>query len=68
MNDRKFNDWSEFIECVRTMPLTWVPAALLVLVEEAVNRKCFKPEGLKKAIDEKLIWLEKETKNLRANR
>lgn len=63
--DRKFENWEEFIECIRTMPLTWVPAALLVMVEEAVTRKCFKPGGLQKAIDEKLKWMNKETKNLK---
>jgi hypothetical protein len=67
--NREFKNWEEFIECIRTMPLTWVPAALLVLVEEAINRKVFKNDGmLLKAIDEKIKWMDKETKNIRGNR
>jgi hypothetical protein len=51
----QFKDWGHFIECIHGLPLTWVPAALLVMVEEAVRRRCFKPGGLQEAINQKLI-------------
>lgn len=60
--NRKFESWDFFIEGVRTMPLTWIPAALLVLVEEAVNRNCFNPGGLMRAIEEKLKYMQHNSK------
>jgi hypothetical protein len=42
--------------------MTWLPAALLVLVEECVERKCFKPDGLQRAIEEKLNYMKNPSK------
>jgi hypothetical protein len=50
--------WEQVIEIIRTMPTTWLPAALLYLVEEAVRRKVFKPGGLQTIIDDKLKKME----------
>lgn len=46
--------WDQVVEMIRTMPTTWLPAALLYVVEEAVRRKVFKPGGLQTIIDDKL--------------
>lgn len=56
-NDNRFHSWPDLVEAIRTLPLTWLPAALLILVEECVTRNCFKPEGLQKAIQEKLNYM-----------
>lgn len=58
----KFGEWGEFIEAVHKMPNTWVPAAVLIIVEEAINRNCFKPEGLLEAIQQKLNYMKDPSK------
>jgi hypothetical protein len=52
--------WEQIVEIIRTMPTTWVPAALLYIVEEGVRRKLFKPGGLETMIQDKLKAMEKE--------
>jgi len=58
----KFGAWGEFVECVNQMPVTWLPAALLVITEACVEKKVFQAGGLQKAIEEKLNYLKNPSK------
>ena len=42
--------WEEFELSLRTLPVTWIPAALRMLVEEAENKKVFVLGGLERFV------------------
>lgn len=58
----KFGEWGDFVEAVHRMPKHWLPAALLTIVEECINKKCFDGQSLKQAIDEKLNYMKDPSK------
>lgn len=52
-------NWEELVEVLNTMPKTWIPAILLVVVELAIKKQCFVSGGLQQAIEEKIKWMKK---------
>jgi hypothetical protein len=60
MND-EFVHWGSLVERIRTMPTTYIPATLLILVEIALKKKLLKPNEILNAVEQHIRKLEGTT-------